>query len=643
MSARPSQSPDSHRPTSTTDFTSDLVRTSELLRPQIQAQPRSILRQPPPHLSLSDLRGGPSEFEQQMRSHRQTTQPCSPEVRSGTISRHNRPSGMQLPAPRRSLVDAENDSVARACGKAPSPADYQPEFYGTQLAPHRGSELIYKKPRAPRARIENPREIYGALHTLLVSWDSPKDRRRLRVWDYLDWQDILAVQGWDYKDREERDRERRRCAQMRKNPHTKNNPKIGMSLLFDWRASLTILSLVVFGASLRDVILYASTTTVMGGITYDVPIIVHSCVDALLRTSKSSSSRTIVYSDLFPQGIYKPRLFLDFPNRRHCDELIDNFNFGPSYGERVNLNEESTQDVCFLLSAYLAALPEPLIDASLFEPFFVWCVQPSCKRDEAKRKIEAKIEEEARVAAHRRGELVTDIPLRTGAVTWTKEEEKENEELEKPQIAIAVVLFKALPAAHFALLVYLLRFFTQLPICPENGMSLEECANKFSEKMMGNTRIKSHQVMLWLLTRWPQISDGLFSESRAAYEEMKRECKRNAANSLHTPGDARDLSSRKELRGSGRTLVRSTTIGSVRLSDVSPTDAALGFGRNESGKGLYRSTTAVSAASYDSRRRSAALTEAGPQIEEKRCPAFVRTPAIRSNSEFLCSFVHICP
>jgi hypothetical protein len=203
--------------------------------------------------------------------------------------------------------------------------------------------------------------------------------------------------------------------------------------------------------------------------------------------------------------------------------LIDYFNFGPSYGEKINLNEESTQDVCFLLSTFISALPEPLIDASLFEPLFVWCVQPSCKRDDAKRKIEAKIEEEARIATHLRGELVTltDIPQRTGAIYWTNEEGKSNEESEKPQVAIAVVLFKALPADNFALLVYLLRFFTQLPIFPENGMSLEECANKFSEKMMGNTRIKSSRDLTANPTRqkiWPRSTFHLSEGSRVIGE-----------------------------------------------------------------------------------------------------------------------------
>jgi hypothetical protein len=45
--------------------------------------------------------------------------------------------------------------------------------------------------------------------------------------------------------------------------------------------------LVVMAAPLHDVVLYASTPTVIEGTTYDIPIIVHSCVEVLRRTGKS--------------------------------------------------------------------------------------------------------------------------------------------------------------------------------------------------------------------------------------------------------------------------------------------------------------------------------------------------------------------
>jgi hypothetical protein len=40
-------------------------------------------------------------------------------------------------------------------------------------------------------------------------------------------------------------------------------------------------------APLHDVVLYASTPTIIEGTTYDIPIIVHACVDVLRRTGMS--------------------------------------------------------------------------------------------------------------------------------------------------------------------------------------------------------------------------------------------------------------------------------------------------------------------------------------------------------------------
>ena len=40
-------------------------------------------------------------------------------------------------------------------------------------------------------------------------------------------------------------------------------------------------------APLHDVVLYASTPTIIEGTTYDIPIIVHACIDVLRRTGMS--------------------------------------------------------------------------------------------------------------------------------------------------------------------------------------------------------------------------------------------------------------------------------------------------------------------------------------------------------------------
>jgi hypothetical protein len=308
------------------------------------------------------------------------------------------------------------------------------------------------------------------------------------------------------------------------------------------------------------------------------------------------------------------------PNRRRCDELVDCFNYGPFFGEGFNLKGESTPDVCCLLSTFLMALPEPLIDPALFEPFFRWCVKPSCKREEEKRDIEAQHEDEARIAALRRGEQVKrkDLSPKASPIRWTKKEGRLNEELEKPQIAIAVILFKLQPSAHFALLVYLLGFFTELPICPDNGMTLEETTKKFAEKMMGGPKVNSRKVMMWLLTRWPRISDGLFSESRAAYEEEVKKSKLNSPTAASSYPPETDRSA----------LYRSTTISSVQSYESSAIDTQP-LVCDKSMRGPYRSMPSSSIVPHEP--RFSPLDEDMTPRNEKHHPAFAQTPGIQCN------------
>ena len=346
------------------------------------------------------------------------------------------------------------------------------------------------------------------------------------------------------------------------------------------------------------------------------------CEGLVCQVPFSISRRIILLC--FP-AIYEQGLFVRLPNRRRCDKLIDYFNYGPSFGEGFDLKGESTPDVCCLLSTFLMALPEPLIDLALFEPLFRWCVKPSCKIDDEKRDSEAKYEEDVRMAAQRRGEQIKprDFPSKSGTVRWTKKEERKNEDLEKPQITIAVVLFKFLPSSHFALLVYLLGFFTELPLCPDNGMTLEESTKKFAEKLMGGSKANSRTVMMWLLTRWPRISDELFSDNRPMYEEAKK-TKLNAS-AASSPQEILSPKSRTDLRNG---LYRSATISSVQLYGSNVTDALSGT-RDQSTCGLYRSPTSSSAVPYDPRFPQASEDRS----EEKHHPAFAQTPVIQCNSK----------
>ncbi|KAN0085836.1 hypothetical protein V8E55_006970 [Tylopilus felleus] len=59
--------------------------------------------------------------------------------------------------------------------------------------------------------------------------------------------------------------------------------------------------------------------------------------------------------------------------------------------------------------------------------------------------------------------------------------------LESDQIAIAQILLRFLPSANLYLLTYLGGFFTQLPLCPENGLQLEDVARIFGHRLLGGS------------------------------------------------------------------------------------------------------------------------------------------------------------
>lgn len=96
--------------------------------------------------------------------------------------------------------------------------------------------------------------------------------------------------------------------------------------------------------------------------------------------------------------------------------------------------------------------------------------------------------------------------------------------IESPQIAIARHLLQLLPSANLSLLVYLLAFFTQVPLAPANGIQFEDVARIFSGALLGTggsrggartgagqgTGSLSGRMLVWLLTRWGRISEGLF-------------------------------------------------------------------------------------------------------------------------------------
>ena len=201
-------------------------------------------------------------------------------------------------------------------------------------------------------------------------------------------------------------------------------------------------------------------------------------------------------------GIYQSGLFRALPSRDRHLQLIDLFDKSPDFGAQFNMRGQAMPDVCALLSTFISSLPAPLLDANIYSAFWHWSVKPSVKREDARRDRQEEEEEERRA----RGEpppwtTHTDLYLDTDSA------------LETDQLSIAQILLRFLPSANLSLLVYLCGFFTQLPLCPENGLQLEDVARIFGHRLFGGSvKQVSQRMMMWLLTRWHRISETLFGE-----------------------------------------------------------------------------------------------------------------------------------
>ena len=165
---------------------------------------------------------------------------------------------------------------------------------------------------------------------------------------------------------------------------------------------------------------------------------------------------------------------------------------------------QAMPDVCALLSTFISSLPAPLLDAHIYSAFWHWSVKPSVKREDARRDRQEEEDEERRARGKPPQWMShTDLYL-----------DDTDSALETDQLSIAQILLRFLPSANLSLLVYLCGFFTQLPLCPENGLQLEDVARIFGHRLLGGSaREVSQRMMMWLLTRWHRISETLLGET----------------------------------------------------------------------------------------------------------------------------------
>ena len=174
----------------------------------------------------------------------------------------------------------------------------------------------------------------------------------------------------------------------------------------------------------------------------------------------------------------------------------------------MSLRAESTADICALLLTYLKELPEHVLTPYLFNAFWNWCVRPSVKREDERMRKEQDEEEDLRARFFQTGQR-PPRPSRRVLFEKARLRAVQDEAAETGQITVARDLLRLLPTPSFSLIVYLCAFFTQVPLCPENGITFEDIGRIFGPPVFGGPVPAARRMMVWFLKRWNRVSDGL--------------------------------------------------------------------------------------------------------------------------------------
>lgn len=194
------------------------------------------------------------------------------------------------------------------------------------------------------------------------------------------------------------------------------------------------------------------------------------------------------------------------------------------------MEPESEEDIYFLLLSFLQRLPEPVLGSTqivegIKQSIWEWCVLTTTGRRRLRHSISqggasvVYIEEEKDERLYRKS-------LMDAVVSSTHRADAD----ESTQITIVQHLLRLLPSANLSTFVYLLAFLNQIvaSLLGSDRMDSatinserEELGRLFGKWIFGN-RIRdswgseeqvdaSAVMMVWFLTRWETIVDGLFS------------------------------------------------------------------------------------------------------------------------------------
>ncbi|KAJ7625485.1 hypothetical protein FB45DRAFT_67006 [Roridomyces roridus] len=291
-------------------------------------------------------------------------------------------------------------------------------------------------PGHPR-RLNNsdPRALLRTLDTLL-------DPQSQRIPEHLDVDHLMALHERDAMEREQREAIKVQARMDRAQGSVSYNGR------------------TVFGSSLREATMYASCATVLGGYEHDLPIVVFRCVQELCRHGHHTPIRQ------------RP------PDRDRLLALISAFDSEPQFGLKTHFDSPTElAEIYGLLTTYLLALPDPILDSEMFEALWAWCILPSLRRTD----------------------FLDDTPARCHVGP-------------DAGVRIAHLLLRLLPLPNFSLLVYMMGFFQRLPHLVTEDVGRAVIAGRCAvESNVAEGRATRAATMLrWLLDRWDAIFKELF-------------------------------------------------------------------------------------------------------------------------------------
>ncbi|KZT02925.1 uncharacterized protein LAESUDRAFT_729686 [Laetiporus sulphureus 93-53] len=208
-------------------------------------------------------------------------------------------------------------------------------------------------------------------------------------------------------------------------------------------------------------------------------------------------------------GIYQTDLFRALPNRANLVELVRAFDTNANVSRSPLLRHAPMADICAVLTSYINSLPEPLFDRTMHDALWTWCVQAEMSEDEKKK--DALDAQDAQDAKSESARACPNTPpsLSQSANTKTpQEQEREDADKERRRIAVTRHILQLFPPESLSLLAYFFAFFTQIPLCPDNGLSYEDIARIFAHRLLGGpSKNAARSLMMWLLNRWNAISE----------------------------------------------------------------------------------------------------------------------------------------